>query len=363
MMKYIQFVSIISLLIIISSCSGPQKLYEKGKYDKAYDKALSKLKEGKDRKMKTLVNKAFSKLIDQTRDELIDLNRRLDLSDAERNLTKYDETGERFEEGELFLSDENIAKYSVFMSEKEALVSGVYDGGLAFMDDYKSLQRKADAREAFAYFSLVDKYCNTDYPNMDELLNESFEAGTVIYNVNIDLNFDQSYRWEVNRKFDDLEGRQGFIRIVYDRQGNVGDCLVEIDFDRLDEDYQESTSTKNYSEKIEDGYTTKTDTSGNEIKIIKYKTVTGSVTTRRITKRVRWRVNLDVRSMNGDCNLREERFSEELVDEVDQYEISGDERAIPTQYTKSKNDKLERTDDMVDDLIDELYRDIYNYLY
>ncbi|MFT6338015.1 MAG: hypothetical protein ACJATI_004784 [Halioglobus sp.] len=350
------------LIVLVTSCSGPQKLYEKGRYDKAYDKALSKLKEGKDRKLKILVNKAFSKLIDQTRDELIDLNRNFDLSDADRNLKRYDEVGERFEAGEMYLTDENGLKFLRFRAEKEGVVADVYEGGLAFMDDYKSSQRKADAREAFAYFSLVDKYCNTDYPKMDELLNDSFEAGTVIYNVNVDLNFDQTYRWEVNRKFDDLEGSQGFTRIVYDRPGNVGDCLVELDFDSLDEDIQESTSTKSYSEKIEDGYTTKIDTSGQEIKVPKYITVTGNVTTRRITKKVRWRVNLDVRSMNGDCNLKEERFSVELVNEVDQYEISGDERAVPSQYTRN-NDKLVSTDDMVDDLIDELYRDIYKYLY
>ena len=351
------------IIMLISACSGPQKLYEKGKYSKAYDKALSKLKKGKDRKMKTLVNKAFFKMIDQTRDELIDLNRNFDLVDAERNLKKYDEVRERFEAGETFLTDENVEKNAGLRDEKEGLVSDVYEGGLAFMNDYNSSQQKVNAREAFAYFSVVDKYCSNDYPNMDQLLNESFEAGTVVYNVNVDLNFEQEYRWEVNRKFDDLEGRQGFTRIVYDRQGNVGDCLVELDFDSLDEDLQESTSTKNYSEKIEDGYTIQKDSTGKEIKITKYKTVTGSVTTRRISKRIKWRVNLDVRSMNGDCNLKEERFSEELIDEVDQFEISGDQRAIPSQYTRNNNEKLESTDDMVDDLIDELYRDIYDYLY
>jgi len=99
------------LIVLVTSCSGPQKLYEKGRYDKAYDKALSKLKEGKDRKLKILVNKAFSKLIDQTRDELIDLNRNFDLSDADRNLKRYDEVGERFEAGEMYLTDENGLKF------------------------------------------------------------------------------------------------------------------------------------------------------------------------------------------------------------------------------------------------------------
>lgn len=351
------------IIIFISACSGPQKLYEKGNYFKAYDKALSKLKKDKDRKMRTLVNKAFFKMIDQTRDELIDLNRNFEINDAEKNLKMYDEVHERFEEGKVFLTNENVEKNAGLTDEKDNLVSDLYEEGLAFMNDYNSSRLKIEAREAFAYFSLVDKYCSSDFPNMDQLLNESFEAGTVIYNVNVDLNFDQEYRWEVNRKFDDLEGRQGFTRIVYDRQGNVGDCLVELDFDSLDEDLRESTTTKNFSEEIEDGYTTSVDTSGKEIKTIKYKTITGSVTTRNVTKTVRWRVSLDVRSMNINCNLREERFSKELVDEVDQYEISGDERAIPSEFLDKKSQNLESTDDMVDDIIDELYRDVYNYIY
>ncbi len=362
-MKTRHLILFLLFVVFAISCSGPQKLYEKGKYAKAYDKALSKLKKGKDRKMKTLVNKAFAKMIDQTRDELIDLNRNYDLVDAEINLKKYDEVGERFEEGEMYLTDENVLKFSKFRAEKEGLVADVYDEGLSLMEVFKSSQYKEKAREAFAYFSLVDKYCSTDFPNMDELLNESFEAGIVVYNVNADLNFDQTYRWEVNRKFDDLEGRQGFIRIVYDTPGNVGDCLVELDFDRLDVDFQESTSTKTYSGEVEDGYTTKIDTSGQEIKVPKYITATGSVTTRRTTKRVRWRVNLDVRSMTSDCMLKEERFIEEVTDEIDQYEASGNLRVIPYKFLQNNNSKLESTDNMVDDLIDELYRDIYNYLY
>jgi len=351
------------VVVSISACSGPQKLYEKGNYFKAYDKALSKLKKDKERKMRTLVNKAFFKMIDQTRDDLIDLNRDYDINNAEKNLKMYDKVHERFEEGKTFLTYENVEKNAGLTDEKEDLVSDLYEEGLALMNDYNSSQLVFDARDAFACFSLVDKYCSSDFPNMDQLLNESYEAGTVIYNVSVDLNFDQEYRWEVNRKFDDLEGRQGFTRIVYNRQGNVGDCLVELDFDSLDENLRESTNTKNFSEEIEDGYTTSVDTSGKEVKTIKYKTITGSVTIRSITKTVRWRVRLDVRAMNNNCNLREERFSEELEDEVDQYEISGDERAIPTEFLNKNNQELESTDDMVDDIIDELYRDIYNYIY
>ena len=302
-------------------------------------------------------------MIDQTRDELIYLDRNFELYEAESNLKKYDGVGERFEAGKTYLTDENVLKFLSFKAEKEALVADVYDGGLLLMDEFKTSQRKEVAREAFAYFSLVNKYCSTDFPNMNELLNTSFEAGVVLYNVNVDLNFDQTYRWEVNRKFDDLEGQKGFVRIVFDSPGNVGDCLVELEFDRLDVDFQDRTSTKNYSGEVEDGYTTKTDISGQVIKVTMYKTVTGSVTTKRITKRVRWRVNLDVRSMSSDCMLKEERFSEEVTDEIEKYESSGDIRVMPYKFLQKNTSKLENTDKLVEEIIDELYRDIYNYLY
>lgn len=362
-MKYKHILLLAVLLTIITSCSGPQKLYEKGKYDKAFDKALSKLKKGKDRKMKTLVNKSFAKMIDQTRDELIYLDYPFQLDDAEKNLKKYDRAGERFDEGQAFLTDENIEKYNGLNAEKESLVSDVYEEGLNLIGDFRSEGRKVKARNAFAFFSIVDKYCNTEYPDMDELLNESYEGGTLVYNVNADLNFEQSYRWEVDRKFDDLEGRQGFVKIVYDQMGNVGDCLVELDFSSLDEDIQESNDSQEYSKNVEDGYTTTIDTSGKEIKKKKYKTVTGRVTTRRLTKRVRWSIDLDVRSMNSDCDLRDERFREEISDDIVRYEIRGDERAIPSKYLRNNKEEFRSTDDMVDDLIDELYREVYSYLY
>jgi len=231
------------------------------------------------------------------------------------------------------------------------------------MDQFVGSGRKELAREAYHHFILVDKYCSVDYENIDELLRDAIVGGTVVYNVSADLGFDIQYQWEVNRRFDDLEGNQNFRAIVYDGFSNQGDCLVELDFSSLDVNFQENNSTQNYSEEIQDGYTTKVDTSGREIKIPKYVTVTGSVTTRRITKTVSWRMELDVRSMNPDCDLREERFSRYVADEVEQYDIAGDERAIPSQFRSNNRQELESTDDMVDDLIDDLYRDVYNYLY
>lgn len=354
---------LLSMIMIIASCSGPQKLYEKGKYGRAFDKALSKAKKGKDRKMKTLLNKSFAKLIDQTRDDVVDIQGRYDLDDIERNLKKYSDVDERYDEGQAYLTDENLDKYEGLRAEKEVLVERVYDQGVEYMDQFVGSGRKELAREAYHHFILVDKYCSVDYENIDELLRDAIVGGTVVYNVSADLGFDIQYQWEVNRRFDDLEGNQNFRAIVYDGFSNQGDCLVELDFSSLDVNFQENNSTQNYSEEIQDGYTTKVDTSGREIKIPKYVTVTGSVTTRRITKTVSWRMELDVRSMNPDCDLREERFSRYVADEVEQYDIAGDERAIPSQFRSNNRQELESTDDMVDDLIDDLYRDVYNYLY
>jgi len=362
-MYYRFTVALFTISLLAVSCYGPKKLYEKGKYGKAFDKALSDVKKGKDRKMKTLLNKAFAKLIDQKRDDIIDLGARYDLDDAEHNLRKYEDVDERFDKGEAYLTDDNVTRYQGLRAEKEMLVERVFNDGVDLMENFATSQRKIDAQEAYHHFILVDKYCDVDYENIDLLLRDALEGGTVVYNVSSDPGFDFTYRWEIDRRFDDLEGTQGFRRITYDAFSNQGDCLVELDFSDLDVDVQEQSSSQSYSKEIQDGYTTKVDTSGREIKVPNYVNVTGSVETIKLIKTVSWRMQLDVRSMTGDCDLREERWSRYVTDQVEQYELRGDDRAIPSQFKQRQSGELEDTDDMVDDLLDDLYREVYNYIY
>lgn len=351
------------IMFCISSCSSPQKLYEKGKYDKAYDAALSEVKEKKDRKSKLLLNKAFAKWLDDVRTGMIVLADGYEIGDLTHNLDLYAAVDDRYAQGSVYLDDENHIKYDKIMVDRDAEIDATYDEGLALLADYRTNQEKRNAQAAYYHFRLVDEYGNSDYPELDQLMSDALDLGTIVYNVTAQLDFGLSYEWDVDRRFDDMEGREGFVQVVYNGPSSVGDCQVVCDFSRLDENYRTNVSNQNFSKEVEDGYKTHVDTSGNSINTPIYRTVTGTVQTTRTSKIIAWQVDLEVRNVTGHCDLREYRFTEQVVDEVDEYATSGDDRAIPSQYFQQNNQRLEDTDDMVDDLIDELYRDIRAYIF
>lgn len=355
----------LALLVIfcISSCSSPQKLYEKGKYDKAYDAALSEVKEKKDRKSKVLLNKAFAKWLDNVRGDMIVLADGYEIDDLKHNLDLYADVDDRYAQGSVYLDDENHIKYDQMVVDQDAEIDATYAEGLALIADYRIRQEKRNAQAAYYHFRLVNEYAQTDYPDLDQLMADALDLGTIVYNVTAQLDFGLSYEWDVDRRFDDMEGRDGFVQVIYNGPSSVGDCQVVCDFSRLEENYRTDVSNQNFSKEIEDGYKTHVDTSGNTIKTPQYRTVTGTVQTTRTSKIIAWRVDLEVRNVTGHCDLREYRFTEQVVDEVDEYATGGDDRAIPSKFFQQNNQRLEDTDDMVDDLIDELYRDIRDYIF
>lgn len=347
----------------LASCSSPQKLYEKGKYFKSFDAVLGDLSGGKkNRKDVLLLNKSFSKMIDMAREEMYVLNDGYKVNDLSHNFEQYEKVDKRYTKGRSFLDDDNDSKYGLFTEDKRLLVSDTYEEGNALFAYFEKSKNKSDARNAYYHFELVKEH-GYGFDDIDELLYDSKIAATLIYKVKADLDSDYSYQWDVDRRFDDLEGEDGFVKIVYDNTSYDGDCNVELDFSRLDVNERSDQSSQSYSKEIIDGYTTKTDTSGNTTQIPIYKEVSGRVTTKTITKTVSWRVDLEIVKSSVSCDLREERFRESIENKAKIYDISGDSRAIPEEFKNPPNDRLEDTDDMVDELLDELYRKIRNYFY
>lgn len=354
---------LIIIATAISSCSSPQKLYEKGKYFKAYDSVLGDLNGGKkDRKLLLLLNKSFTKMMDVARSEMYILNDGYQVNDLSHNFKQYHEVDKRFVKGKSYIDDENKTKYVDFNTEREDLVMNTYEEGKALLLFYEESNNKIDAKNAYYHFEFVNEY-GYGYRDIDQLLYDAKELATVIYNVEADLDSDFSYQYDVDRQFDDLEGENGFVKIVYDNNFINGDCNIQLDFSRLDVDESSSQTSQNFSNEILDGYKTEIDTSGNSTQVPIYKVVSGRVTTKTIIKTVAWRIDIEIVNASRNCDLREERFTASVEDRVEIYEYDGDQRAIPDEYKNTTNGVLEDTDDMVDDLIEELYRKVRNYFF
>lgn len=353
----------LAFLFIFANCSSPQKLYEKGKYFKAFDSVLGDLKGNKkNRKDVVLLNKAFSKMIDVSKDNMVFLDDGYKVNDLQYNFEQYEEVDIRYVKGRSFLDDENRLKYENFNNEEIKLVSDTYEEGNALMVFFEESKNKIDAQNAFFHFELVKEY-GTGYNDIFQLIKEAKLAGTVIYNVDADLDSDFSYQWDVDRRFDNLEGEEGFVQIVYDNSYIEGDCSIQLDFSRLDVNERDNESIQNYTKEIIDGYTNEIDTSGKTIKKPIYKKVSGSVKTVSYRKTVSWIIDIEFIKSNVNCNLRQERFKASVVDEVVIHEIRGDERAVPSEFISNTNEEIEDTDDMVDELLEVLYDKIRNYFY
>jgi hypothetical protein len=347
----------------ILSCSSPQKLYEKGNYFKAFDSVYDDLKSGKKkRKDVVLLNKAFSKMIDLTKENMVFLDDGYDVSDLQYNFEQYEELDSRYVKGRSFIDDNNNVKYYEFNQEKINLIDNTFTEGEALMEYYEISQNKIDAQNAYFHFELVQKY-GSGFNNIDRIIQTAKEKGTYVYHVDAELNTDFSYQWDVDRKFDNLEREDNFVRIVYDNPDIEADCDVRLDFSRLDIDERKNESFQNYNKQIIDGYTTKIDTSGKSVKTPIYVEVNGSVNILTFRKTVSWSVDFEIIRSNKNCNLRQDRFNASVVDRVEVYDIRGDRRAIPSEFLSNPREEIENTDDMVNELLDILFEKIRNNFY
>ena len=357
------FIIFILSALICFGCSSPKKLYEKGKYFKSFDSVYKEINNGKkDRKDVVLLNKSFSKMIDQSRENMRILQDGYKIKDLQHNFKQYEEVDKRFVKARSYIKEENKVKYDDFVLDKIALITDTYNKGLALMEYFKESNNKLDAKNAFYHFELVKEFSN-EYDDIDQLLTDSKSAAVVVYVVDADLDYDYSYQWDVDREFDNLRGESDFFKIIYANSSNQADCFVELEFSRLGIDERQKESSQTYTKEIQDGHTSQTDTSGVVTQVPNYIEVSGTVTTKTITKIIEWRMDIEVRKSSVNCDLREERFRASIEDQVEQYVLSGDERAIPQEFKSNRIDRLRSTDDMVEDLIRDLYLRTRNYFY
>lgn len=364
MKKYLQ---LLIVTMFITACSSPQKSFEKGNYKKAYRAALKNIKKGKkSRKDRTILNRSFNELIKQKSD-IAETHLNSDIiEDWERGYAEYEELIDLFYDGKVYLDEDFDRQMAVIETSNDALGKDLainyFELGNMSMEGFMDTYNKGYAQEAFAYYTKTRHY-DDGYARIDSLLDDAFNKGVILILVEADAPFERSYEWEIDRKFSDIERESsGFNQIVY--EGMVeADCVLEIDFSSLDRDIRESRSVENFQERTEDGYETRVDTSGNTIKETKYRNIEGTVTTIAESISYSWRVAVNVRGNRGYCDFRNRNFNEEVTVVNERYQLSGDDRAIPSRYKRDNNSRDVDEDDMVEDLLDELYREISNYYF
>jgi hypothetical protein len=352
-------------LCIVLSCGSPSKLLTSGKYDKAFDKALSGLEKGKNkRENRSVLLKAFNESIKTTEEEVEVLLVNPDIKYAVEAYETYGQLNEQYQRGKTWLSGDYSNKMSDINADQESVRLNIVDSYWAYsqedIDNFESTEQKVYAQSAFENLERFEHF-GGESPDLQTLKTTMYDAGIIKVNVKAEQRWGFSNNWDIDNTFDNLERISAkWYDITYDGSGQDYDCFMQISLSEIDYDVRQNRDTQQYSEEIQNGFTTQVDTSGNTIQIPLYETVYGSVITYRTRVTGEWYADVEWLSRNGDCEFRNSRFSANDFEDCEYYETSGDQRAIPSQFLNQSafRDDCDVEDEIQDELLDDLYGDI-----
>ncbi|MFT4664020.1 MAG: hypothetical protein ACI8YQ_000825 [Polaribacter sp.] len=351
------------VLLFTLGCASPMKTLKEGNYKKAYKQANNQLKRSKSvNENKKVLAKSLAKIIQEENRKKLKLMDSEEIEDLVEAYKINKELQNKIEKSFTYIDNGTFDKdYDAQREEADWMVEEIANAYFGFgqnsLDESIEMDNKRQAREAYSDFQVAKKY---GYKGkvIDSLMEESIVYGRLVYTVEASVSFGISYDWDVDRKFEDVEDYDSRFRKVYFERGPVKnvDCHLDVGFNGLDIDYFEDVDREIFSQRIQTGTTTVTDADGNVSEQPVYETVEGQVEIVRRRKVAEWEVRVNIRSVSQNCDKSDDRFSERIQAEIEEYIWSGDERAIPSRYRRSNNDRLPEDDDMAEDLLDVLYR-------
>lgn len=364
--------SLLAMVIfcITMSCKSPSKLLKDGKYDKAFEKSLADLKKDKNkRENRSTLLKAFNELVKQTESEAQDLLVNPDIKYAVEAYERYDDIMSQYDEGKQWLSGDYSSKMVDIESQQELVRENLVESFWTYsQEDITSFEdsgRKTFAQSAYTNLEGYQRYGGDD-PSVPALKEAMYEAGIIRVNIVAEQRWGFSNNWEIDDAFDDIEREESqWLKIDYDGNRPDYDCLMQISLSEPAFNRQNDRFNESFSKEIQDGYTTEVDTAGNVVQVPKMRTVTATVTTNRTRVTGNYEAQVDWASRTGECNFRSERFNSREFIDCETYEISGDERAVPSRYQNqssfSNNCDVEEDilEEMLEDLADEMRREYF----
>ncbi len=356
--RYIISLFTIVFLGLLISCSSPQKLLEKGNYEKAYTSALKSLKKGsKNRKDRNTLSKAFNEILKEKESQAKILANTNYVDEWEEAYIIYDELIDDYNRGSLYLNNDYATVMSGIQDQQNVLTMDLAENLHKLGNDsYALYVKNGDKRAAQDAFLQYEKaaYYNPDFPGIDKAMDESYEAGVVRLLIRARAAFSGLSQWDLDRKFQDLERKsKRFLEVYFDK--NIAtDCSIDFSFD-IESNDRIVEGRERYSKEIEDGYTTQRDTSGAEIRVPVYRSVTASVVNRR-TERTYVMRSIGETYGNSFCGYKTRRFEQVNVESINEYIIEGDSRAVDRQLDNNQTFRSESI--ILGELLDKIYYDM-----
>lgn len=367
-MKKLSF-AIFFLILLFNQCATPQKKLENKDYEGAYKVALRQLKGNKKNQQENqrILVKALEKLLEQNK-PIIQANAHSgDVERMEKAVTASEDLMNKIEEATPYMNGDFVAEFRELDQFRIDISFELYDfylkEGLIQLEKAIEYGEKKEAQAAYADFKAARKYIDEQSSELDSLEQLAIEYGQVIYQVEATAPFELMHQWEIDRRFEDVKGESSpFYKILYEGRGHQVDCYLEVRFGSLRDRIEERSQTERFEEQIVDDYETVVDAEGNSSQRPIYKTVQGSVDIVTRMKTLTWEAEVNTRG-NKYCNLSDTRLSAARISEIEEYKLTGDERAIPDRYKTRFSTDFEREEDMAANLLEQIYQEFLNYYF
>lgn len=340
------------IVLVLLSCQSPQKMYNNGNYSGALYQLNKKIRKGKaKREDVALAQRSMDKLDQESLDEIQELRESDNPDKWGKALKNYDRLIEKHEDFARLVKfdSDRVAELKV---EKESLQQDIIDYHMS--EGYELIaasyeeDNKFFARESHIHFEEAKKY-GADYEDLDSLIKTSYLRSVLYYAVDVN---NRNFGFNRMRDIEDISTK--YLEVEETAFCKDCDCEIEIDISRIYHDERTNDFTRTYTDRIQDGYTTETDTSGNKVQVPKYVNISADLTTIEIQRESLMRIDMNVYERSKSCNIREDRYEIGLLSEGVAYNVNGDERAIPANINL-RGERLPDEREIEEELYEELY--------
>ena len=343
-----QIIYFLLAAMILSSCGSSKKALQKGNYDAAIQKSVRQLrKKSDDAKEAANLDDAYRRINEIDRERVRFLER-------EDNPNNYDEVFAIYERMKSrqslvrtvlpldvngrFIDYEYIDYDAKIIASKRKAAEYYYNSGQNLM----KTGTKEAYRQAHLEMSKAQDYSGGMYPDLDPLIEEARMKGIsrVLVRVNnmTHLNIDPQFEQDLleidsrglNSEWVEYHLRHLDENITYDYDIMVNLEIINVSPDNVKEE------DNLYKKEIEDGFdyildangNVMKDTAGNDIKLIKYKTLQATVIETHQFKSVRIDGNVEVIQNNPRRQLQKEPIGAEHIFEHSSARAVGDLGAL-----------------------------------
>ncbi len=354
---------------LICTCKSAQAKYKDKNYTGAFEDALKDLKKDKNKKENLpILKKSLSKLVNSYKElyarysTMTDLDQKAKVADANIDLVN------KFHSAKKFIIPDSFYNHQQLLSQNKNLKNEVGNDFLIRATDrlseLKSTNKKYLAPQALLDIEKAEIYLgkNSETTNYK---NQIIQYGTVIVNVEAEQWGSDFSIFEIDRVFKNIESYTNsdrLLKVIYEsmKPKSQLDCNVEIRLSTIDFAETIENNRLTFTESVPDGYEIKKDDKGNDVKVQKYAKVTGyvQINTRRL--RATSNTQTDIDAYTENCSWSENRWTRFVETTREEYSISGDLRAIPSQYRNQPTNRMKSKSELADELLSDIYNVFVN---